>query len=1077
MDVRDLWQDTSDSEDLDEDSNNVEDDEQAEIITMQYESTVNSSRHEAENEPAAYDGRVIVPQEVHDEIVAENVESNQVREGEVMIVGEDIAVEIVGETAIVADSSDESDEEIAGEGFQLPVINTATTAEILGISSDSDHTTVEFEASEDTIDVGESQSLPTPVTGISDEPVAGPSRSQPQSPFSVFHQSSSILPHPPTTSSTPTRTSKAVSRGKRFPWTSFNNFGFSSDSDDEIDLASRPRTSTVNNESSSGSAITSQVLAEPSSRVPRIVADPQDFWSFSRAANSLPASRPNFDQRRFLRQISMVESGEADQPAVNQEDQQVVAGPSTAVASREEGGRISPAVGTSALARVIHNSGVVANSSSVSNFGREAPTITQLGSHNRAPCTHSLRSITSSTSRLSQIPSPQVSPTLARHACTHRSTATLMPNPMFTQTDQPPASSSAPTTTTTPGDSQSQQATRLRLARDFLRTLSSPPVPSVPSLPNTTIRRILSVNTNELLGGDLTSPPTSPQTSMYGPLPMPPQTVRTPRFEPQAGPSSAPGQNQEGGQADTVGEDQRIDRIDRILQLSRRTRVINDTIERSISRDLDNLRATQAPLTIPTTRAAPVATVAETTREDVRRQAQRILAEMQQQRREDARRQEGVRRSLERAETAALNYTRDRVERVVEDVSNEFVRDIRDVSDVEAPVPKRARLEPSGQFEADIAEALKRSLADQPSGPQPGCSHWDTPAQVESESANNAENNSSEATADETSAGTAPAPAATSKPAETAGPDYESLYRNLTTSHRKLVTELQSSLECPVCLDTIRTAPVQCCRNGHLICSLCITRTHICPTCRAPMTLQSGQRCVSHSANRLVDLLPHPCTNRDSGCEVEELLATLTQHEQNCPYRLVRCPVGYCMDNIPMASLSEHVSAFPHLLTTHAYPTINTTNANNSLTFSRFIPSQNQGQQNSFQLRSFDPIRFSFNGIIFYLQTITSPDRRFLYNFVQLEGTKEDCNKYWASITVASFNPYTASQVCQTVRPTPLDLHCRDDLQSIGEAIVMTEKVVVSVLQYDTVLARYQFKVKVKIMHNNEVAEQGQQII
>jgi len=445
----------------------------------------------------------------------------------------------------------------------------------------------------------------------------------------------------------------------------------------------------------------------------------------------------------------------------------------------------------------------------------------------------------------------------------------------------------------------------------------------------------------------------------------------------------------------------------------------------------------------------------------VRRQAQRILAEMQQQRREDARRQEGVRRSLERAESATLNYARERVERVSEDVSSEFVRDARDINDIDSPVAKRARLEPSGQFEADIAEALKRSLADQPVEPQPGCSHWDSVGHSQ-----HSDQDINEATADEAAA------AATA--VDTAGPDYEALYRNLQTSHRKLVTDLQSSLECPVCLDTIRTAPVQCCRNGHLICSLCITRTHICPTCRAPMTLQSGQRCVSHSANRLVDLLPHPCTNRDSGCEVEELLATLTQHEQNCPYRLVRCPIGYCMDNIPMASLSEHVSAFPHLLTTHAYPTINT--SNNFLTFSRYIPSQNLGNQNTFQLRSFDPIRFTFSGVIFYLQTITSPDRRFLYSFVQLEGTKDDCSKYWANITVASFNPYTASQVCQTVRPTPLDLHCRDDLQSIGEAIVMTEKVVVSVLQYDTVQARYQFKVKVKIMHNNEVMEQEQQI-
>ena len=46
---------------------------------------------------------------------------------------------------------------------------------------------------------------------------------------------------------------------------------------------------------------------EASSRLPRIVPDPHDVWYFSRA---LAASRPNFDQKRCLRQISMVESGE-----------------------------------------------------------------------------------------------------------------------------------------------------------------------------------------------------------------------------------------------------------------------------------------------------------------------------------------------------------------------------------------------------------------------------------------------------------------------------------------------------------------------------------------------------------------------------------------------------------------------------------------------------------------------------------------------------------------------------------------------------------------------------------------------
>jgi len=1048
-----LWQDTSDDSDdeVDEENNNVEneDDDTVEWTGDADEDNLNLNHdlqqhnsEDAEPEQAIFDIRRIVPQEVHDEVVAENIESNQI--ADVMIVGEDIAVEIVSETAIVADSTeDESDEEMV----ELPVINTATTAEVLGISSDSE---AEFDASEDTIDVGETHSLPTPGgTSRVPTPAAGPSQShsQPQSPISVFYQTTGIAPH------TSTSSSKSVSRGKRFPWTSYNNFGFSSDSEDETDArpsSCRPGTVpsvvSVTTSMSTHSHSFYPYSGDSVTRVPRIVSDPHDTsWSFSRATNILPATRPNFDQRRFLREISRVEGGlvgDGDAVPANQEDLAPTAGPSRGVETAgTNSGRISPATGTSALARVIYNSGVVASSTGIT--ATPSPPTRSPCTHPRsarlslAPCQHTTP-MSSNTTRVSSNnpPSPQTSPTLARHHCTQRPQPTTLPTP-------PP---------TTLGDVhvQSQAESRRRLARDFLRALSSPPIPSVPSLPNTTIRRILSVNTNELLGGDLTSPPTSPQTSMYGPLQLQQPTVRTPRFEPVAGPIAGPSAPTPGPQeqADGGREVQSIDRIDRILQLSRRTRVINDTIERSISRDLETMRAN--PVAVST------GVVADTAREDVRRQAQRImvLAEMQQQREEDALRGERGRRSLERVQQVTSNYARERAEREAESVASEFVRDATanpyedtaTLLSVESSAPKRARLEPSGQFEADIAEALKRSLADQSTGsaePQPGCSHWqggsgqeepipadDTEEAAEGEGYNEA------------------ADTVSPKPPDNPGPDFEGMYRSLQTSHRKLVTELQSSLECPVCLDTIRAAPVQCCRNGHLICSLCMQRTHICPTCRAPMTLQSGQRCVSHSANRLVDLLPHPCTNRDSGCEVEELLATLTQHEQDCPYRLVRCPIGYCMDNIPMASLSAHVSAFPHLLTTHAYPAINasvnstSTNDTNLLTFSRYIPSQGLevGSANPFQLRSFDPIRFTFSGSIFYLQTITSPDRRLLYNFVQLEGTKGDCAKYWASITVCSFSPFTASQVCQTVRPTQLDLHCRDDLQSIGEALLMTEK-------------------------------------
>merc|ERR1712059_232568 len=97
----------------------------------------------------------------------------------------------------------------------------------------------------------------------------------------------------------------------------------------------------------------------------------------------------------------------------------------------------------------------------------------------------------------------------------------------------------------------------------------------------------------------------------------------------------------------------------------------------------------------------------------------------------------------------------------------------------------------------------------------------------------------------------------------------------------------------------------------------------------------------------------------------------------------------------------------------------------------------------------------------FYLQTIASPDRRLLYHFVQLEGNRTDCAKFLASITVASFIPTTPHRVSQTVQPTPLDLHCREDLLAIGEALVMTERAVVTVLQHDSTQHRYQFKIEV----------------
>ena len=326
---------------------------------------------------------------------------------------------------------------------------------------------------------------------------------------------------------------------------------------------------------------------------------------------------------------------------------------------------------------------------------------------------------------------------------------------------------------------------RIRLARDLLRSLTepSPPPPPYPGLP---------------------SPPSPPVPSIYSPVqglhisrPNP-----SPRYEPPHGIE--------------VGN-----RIDRILELSRRTRTMAEVLERGgpIPRDEQLAQAAES--------AADVRRVLRAGRGIVGENAGNIGP---RGREPDVPVAEGERAEAEDNRPA-----------------------------------KRARRDASGgQYAADIEEAVRRSLQVQEAAPRPGCSHWDAP----------------------TPATPAPTTSSTSTAASDT-PDFEAQYNALFASHRRLVENLQSSLECPVCMETIREAPVPCCRSGHLICSVCVQRTFLCPTCRAPMSLASGQRCVSHSANRLIDLLPHPCTNRDAGCQVEDLLAQLRVHEQCCRFRQV----------------------------------------------------------------------------------------------------------------------------------------------------------------------------------------------
>ena len=43
---------------------------------------------------------------------------------------------------------------------------------------------------------------------------------------------------------------------------------------------------------------------------------------------------------------------------------------------------------------------------------------------------------------------------------------------------------------------------------------------------------------------------------------------------------------------------------------------------------------------------------------------------------------------------------------------------------------------------------------------------------------------------------------------------------------------LRDLLECPVCMETIKSVPVYQCINGHVICEVCIEKLKKCPICR-----------------------------------------------------------------------------------------------------------------------------------------------------------------------------------------------------------------------------------------------------
>ena len=59
------------------------------------------------------------------------------------------------------------------------------------------------------------------------------------------------------------------------------------------------------------------------------------------------------------------------------------------------------------------------------------------------------------------------------------------------------------------------------------------------------------------------------------------------------------------------------------------------------------------------------------------------------------------------------------------------------------------------------------------------------------------------------------------------------IFLKMNEKSSDVIEYIRDLSECPVCLDSIKSAPIHQCTNGHVICKDCILKLENCPICRS----------------------------------------------------------------------------------------------------------------------------------------------------------------------------------------------------------------------------------------------------
>ena len=116
---------------------------------------------------------------------------------------------------------------------------------------------------------------------------------------------------------------------------------------------------------------------------------------------------------------------------------------------------------------------------------------------------------------------------------------------------------------------------------------------------------------------------------------------------------------------------------------------------------------------------------------------------------------------------------------------------------------------------------------------------------------------------------------------------------------------LRDLLECPVCMETIKSVPVYQCINGHVICKVCIEKLNNCPICRNDSVLVRSLK-LENIVQRLEGIQPEKKGSTTATTHLQKWgkVSVRSYGTINGPYQEPRVEIP-----IPQVAINQDVEA------------------------------------------------------------------------------------------------------------------------------------------------------------------------